>query len=171
MADAPIEVRAVRLDDVVREPPALIKIDVEGHEAHVLDGARKILGSARPLLFLELNSLLFLFHNRDVISFAAALWSSFDFQGVFHDETLCPVPDGPRNLVAENIVKHGSVTDLVMRPKEQFTLPSLDEMICSPELLAAKLRISELDAAARVDELPKVLHARPCLVEDLVSAA
>jgi FkbM family methyltransferase len=35
--------------------PDVVKIDVEGHEARVLAGARDLLSSVRPLLFLELH--------------------------------------------------------------------------------------------------------------------
>lgn len=42
-----------RLDDVVSDPVALIKLDVEGMEEKVLAGAQRILASSRPLLFAE----------------------------------------------------------------------------------------------------------------------
>jgi FkbM family methyltransferase len=42
-----------RLDDVVRGPVAVIKIDVEGMEADVLKGARRILSRHRPAVYAE----------------------------------------------------------------------------------------------------------------------
>jgi FkbM family methyltransferase len=42
-----------RLDDVVRGPVAVIKLDVEGMEADVLKGARKILSRHRPTVYAE----------------------------------------------------------------------------------------------------------------------
>lgn len=46
-------VEVVRLDDVVREPVGFIKVDVEGHERAVLDGAGGILRAHRPVLLVE----------------------------------------------------------------------------------------------------------------------
>lgn len=42
-----------RLDDVVQEPIGFIKIDVEGHELAVLEGARDILVKHQPILLIE----------------------------------------------------------------------------------------------------------------------
>lgn len=42
-----------RLDDVLRERVGFIKIDVEGHELAVLEGARRILGECKPVLLIE----------------------------------------------------------------------------------------------------------------------
>ena len=52
-------VRVVRLDSLIRErtvpPPDLIKIDVEGGETDVLEGAAETLRSARPILLIDLH--------------------------------------------------------------------------------------------------------------------
>jgi FkbM family methyltransferase len=45
--------RVCRLDDLALPPPDLIKIDVEGHEASVLRGARRVLQETRPLVVFE----------------------------------------------------------------------------------------------------------------------
>lgn len=50
---------SITLDDFafdLFEPPHFIKIDVEGHEAHVLRGAEKILKDIRPELLIEIHS-------------------------------------------------------------------------------------------------------------------
>jgi FkbM family methyltransferase len=56
-----VQVSAVRLDDFLKENSvsrvALIKIDVEGFESHVLRGATKTLKEFRPTLFIELDDL------------------------------------------------------------------------------------------------------------------
>ena len=50
-----IEVPTVTLDDATKTlpPPALVKIDVEGHEQEVLEGAQKTLEAHRPILLIE----------------------------------------------------------------------------------------------------------------------
>ena len=53
-ADGDMVVGTIRLDDI--EPvPAVIKIDVEGHEASVLRGARRILELDRPVVFVAIH--------------------------------------------------------------------------------------------------------------------
>jgi FkbM family methyltransferase len=49
----PLEVPVVRLDDVLTDPPALIKVDVEGAEGYVFEGARQVLAEHRPLVWFE----------------------------------------------------------------------------------------------------------------------
>ena len=49
-------VAAVRLDDVVDTPVALLKIDVEGHELAVLRGAADLIARSRPAMVLEANT-------------------------------------------------------------------------------------------------------------------
>jgi len=50
-----IKVPARRLDSVVDADVGLIKIDVEGHEAAVLDGATKLLNRSRPNVVVEVE--------------------------------------------------------------------------------------------------------------------
>jgi FkbM family methyltransferase len=45
-----------RLDDVVRSPVAVIKLDVEGMESAVLAGATRILSRHRPVVFAEAHT-------------------------------------------------------------------------------------------------------------------
>jgi FkbM family methyltransferase len=51
------EVRCARLDDLVggSRPVSLIKVDVEGHEADVLEGASELLERHRPALVVEIE--------------------------------------------------------------------------------------------------------------------
>lgn len=49
-----VAVETVRLDDI-QPAPSVIKIDVEGHEAAVLRGARRILDVDRPVVFVAVH--------------------------------------------------------------------------------------------------------------------
>lgn len=45
--------KTIRLDDLALEKPTLIKIDVEGHELSVFNGAKEIIRTHRPVIFYE----------------------------------------------------------------------------------------------------------------------
>jgi len=66
-----IAIRTARIDDVVKEPVRLVKIDVEGAELAALRGAERVLFSdPRPDLIVELNpktSRAFGYHPMDVV--------------------------------------------------------------------------------------------------------
>ena len=49
------EVRAYVLDDVAENKVDLLKIDVEGHEYEVLEGAERVLMNDRPIVFLNVR--------------------------------------------------------------------------------------------------------------------
>ena len=48
-----IQVRVVRVDDLVTHPVAFIKIDVEGGEYHALLGAERTISTSRPVIVFE----------------------------------------------------------------------------------------------------------------------
>jgi FkbM family methyltransferase len=54
-ATASIDVETKRLDDFSIENCSFIKIDVEGHEEAVLDGASALIAAQRPVLMVEVN--------------------------------------------------------------------------------------------------------------------
>jgi FkbM family methyltransferase len=53
-----IQVPLVSLDRALAAPIDLLKIDVEGYEAQVLAGARRLLAGQRPALFVEIHPAL-----------------------------------------------------------------------------------------------------------------
>jgi FkbM family methyltransferase len=57
-----IDVPMRRLDDLLSDgqlaPPTLIKMDVEGHELAVVEGAEELLAKYQPVLIFELNIML-----------------------------------------------------------------------------------------------------------------
>ncbi len=50
-----LKVECVRLDDVIKERIDLMKIDVQGYEEKVIEGARKIIKKYSPTIFMEHN--------------------------------------------------------------------------------------------------------------------
>lgn len=78
------KVRMVTLDSFINEPVKLIKIDVEGCELKVLQGAKELLGKYHPAVILEINdfALKNMGTNKgDIISFMSSLgYTCYDLQ-------------------------------------------------------------------------------------------
>jgi FkbM family methyltransferase len=125
-----VAVATMRLDDLVHERVAFLKIDVEGHEPNVFDGARRILQNCAPLMFVEFNSWCLLTHRYDPLSFAEAIYSSFIIEGVLYADRHVSIPTDALAFLHANITQHGCVTDLIMLPQKQ--LPSLVNMTRPP---------------------------------------
>lgn len=84
-----LSVHTVRLDDVVNRPVGLIKIDVEGHELAVLQGARRILAQDKPNLIVEIEER----HAPGCVAAVFEFLSGFGYRGFFlRDGGLVPVP-------------------------------------------------------------------------------
>ena len=67
--DTETVVECVKLDDVYHGVPSIIKIDVEGHELHVLKGAEGIIKKFMPTLLVE----LFDFENNEAAKYLKSL--------------------------------------------------------------------------------------------------
>lgn len=85
-----LQVATVRLDDLVERgeirAPRFVKIDVEGHGHHVIDGMRRTLAGALPILIVEFHSEP---EIRGVMSALQPL--RYTWRHVSHPEP-CPVP-------------------------------------------------------------------------------
>lgn len=82
-----VDVETIRLDDLVdttSAAPLVLKIDVEGHEAAVLTGARSLLERRRPVIVVEVL-------NRRGGRLAEAISSAIDGLG-YHAYELAPTP-------------------------------------------------------------------------------
>lgn len=84
-------VKVRTLDSVVQaqqlKAPELVKIDVEGYEAHVLRGMRRVLESDRPIVFLEL-------HPRFLESFgSSAAWVHRYMSALNYDMRMVRYPE------------------------------------------------------------------------------
>lgn len=127
-----VEVPAVTLDQFIDHKVAFVKIDVEGWEPYVLAGARALMAAYRPSVLMEWNSWSLMNMHHDPIAFSRAIWSAFDVTEMYYEEKPQGAPKSDIDIVHENITKHGSITDILMRPKVDVPVPSLESMIYSP---------------------------------------
>lgn len=69
MKGAGITVQCAKLDDIYDGVPSLIKIDVEGHELQVLEGAKETIKKHKPTLLVEIHD----FENNPVVQLISEL--------------------------------------------------------------------------------------------------
>jgi FkbM family methyltransferase len=112
-----IDVKVVRLDDILAErnwpKVGLVKVDVQGAEERVLDGAEQTLGRVRPAWYVEVDDD----HLRAMGSTAASLVRRFAGHGYgVHNVTAEGI--GPALDVAEVIatLRSGAYQDLLFKP-------------------------------------------------------
>lgn len=74
-----MEIETKRLDDFNIANCSFIKIDVEGHEEAVLDGAAALIATQRPVLMIELDETL----NRGALTRATARYAALAYRGFF----------------------------------------------------------------------------------------
>lgn len=83
-----VEIRAARLDDIYSGDAGFIKIDVEGHELAVLDGAIHTIARCRPNLLIETEEHL----TPGGLQNIAAGLRNLKYEGYFvQDEALRPI--------------------------------------------------------------------------------
>lgn len=99
-ASADVEMK--RLDDFAITNCSFIKIDVEGHEEAVLDGASALIAAQRPVLMVELNEEF----NPGVVKRLAARYAALNYRGLFLSQgKLHPISefDPARHQNRENL--------------------------------------------------------------------
>jgi FkbM family methyltransferase len=74
-----MDVEMKRLDDFNIANCSFIKIDVEGHEEAVLDGASALIAQQRPVLMLELDETL----NRGALARLATRYAALNYRAFF----------------------------------------------------------------------------------------
>ena len=89
-ATASVEVEMKRLDDFAITNCSFIKIDVEGHEEAVLDGASGLIAAQRPVLMIEVNED----GNAGAVARIADRLAALGYRGVFLSHgTLHPIDE------------------------------------------------------------------------------
>lgn len=85
-----VRVPLARLDDQVAGDIAFIKLDVEGHELKVLEGAGRVLSASRPSILVEAEER----HRPGAVASLRALLEPLGYQGFFRDGgRLAPITD------------------------------------------------------------------------------
>ncbi|MDH3265231.1 MAG: FkbM family methyltransferase, partial [Paracoccaceae bacterium] len=88
-----VNVNSVRLDDFAHLAPDLVKIDVEGMQFDVLEGAQSLIAAARPMVFLEANEAgdveraakIFDAKHYRLVTFSAPAFNPANLCGATHD--------------------------------------------------------------------------------------
>jgi len=100
--DVTIDVETRRLDDFPIANCSFIKIDVEGHEEAVLDGASALIAAQRPVLMIELVEAF----NPGVVQRLAARYAVLNYRALFLSHgKLRPIAefDPARHQNADNL--------------------------------------------------------------------
>jgi FkbM family methyltransferase len=147
-----IEVPAVALDAQNLPPISFIKMDAEGHEPEVLAGARGLLASFRPMIYMEINVwCLCAFAGHSPGTLVKTLWERFEVS-----DSAGTVLHNPYVFLHDTIVRYGGVADVVLKPKIGAAMPSLRELTW-PE--SARRSEPELDSAVLAAFLAKPREA------------
>ncbi len=105
----------------------LLKIDTEGFEPQVLEGARATLERFRPVIYLELNSWALIAHGgRDPLAFLTGLAAAFPWvlrvrrRGgrALLERVEGPPDEVARVLLSDNLAYFHALNDLVLLPDE-----------------------------------------------------
>jgi FkbM family methyltransferase len=79
-----------RMDDIVQERVGFVKIDVEGHEREVLDGASRIIASDRPSFLIEVEER----HKAGSVVDIARFLQERGYRGFFvKDDRIRPIQE------------------------------------------------------------------------------
>jgi FkbM family methyltransferase len=89
-------VRTARLDELVKDDVAFVKIDVEGHELSVLHGATGVIERSRPIFLVEAEER----HHETTTASLFEFFSQRSFEGLFvMDGEVLPVSEfDPRTM-------------------------------------------------------------------------
>jgi FkbM family methyltransferase len=112
-----IDVETRRLDDFPISNCSFIKIDVEGHEEAVLDGASALIAAQRPVLMIELVEAF----NPGVVARLAAHYTALAYGVFFFKGTLKPIADfdAARDQDEARLAKREYVANFVFIPHEK----------------------------------------------------
>jgi FkbM family methyltransferase len=127
---AATDIEMKRLDDFSVTNCSFIKIDVEGHEEAVLDGASGLIASQRPVLMIELDESL----NKGALARLAARYATLNYRAFFLSQgKLRPVSEFDPAI-------HQNAANLRPRHKLPRGVEYINNFVFVPEEKAARLR-------------------------------
>lgn len=140
-----VDVPAVTLDGTNLPPIAFVKIDAEGHDPDVLAGAGRLLARDRPLIYTEVNIwCLSAFAGHSPGALVRKLWETFEVSKPEKDGQMSPLPDA-YGFLHDTIVHAQGIADIVLRPRKEVPMPSLQELTWPEPALAALRDAKTLD--------------------------
>lgn len=100
-----------------------IKIDVEGYEPAVLEGAAGLIERFRPPILMEFNSWCLAYaHGFNPFAFAHEVWGAFEAYRLAPDGVAAPAGD-VATFLHDNMVRHGAVDDVLLRLRLEGKVP------------------------------------------------
>ena len=128
-----------------------IKMDVEGFEPAVLDGAAAAIERFRPPVLMEFNAWCLAFmQDLDARGFALLLWSAFEMRSLDAAGMERPAGPDPYSFFHDNVVLHGTIEDVLLRLRPGARVPKMDGLARSASGIEAQLAYEqaqrELDA-------------------------
>jgi FkbM family methyltransferase len=106
-----------------------VKMDIEGYEPAALLGARNLIRTFQPQLFVEINSFSLSFaHRFDPISFVEFLFDQFEVSTVGAEGKLSPITDVAK-FIYQNMIEHQCVDDILITPTKRTSLDRLQQII------------------------------------------
>lgn len=91
-----IKIKAITSDTLISEntvlPPDIMKIDVEGAELQVLTGALQLLKSRKPILVIEIHSLLMMFYIQELLKNSSYALKIIDEEEERFTKTILALP-------------------------------------------------------------------------------
>jgi FkbM family methyltransferase len=118
-----VKVKAASLDALAAEFPEIasatfVKIDAEGFEPYIIEGAQGFLSSGSRAVFMEFNAWCLLAHQRmNPFDFLETLAKRFEISVIRPDGSIVGFSGDAFGFMHEHIITHGCVDDLLLRPK------------------------------------------------------
>jgi FkbM family methyltransferase len=123
------EIETKRLDDFAIKNCSFIKIDVEGHEEAVLEGAADLIASQRPILMIELDEGL----NKGALARLATHFAGLSYRSFF-------LSHGKLRLVGDfDPARHQNVANLKPRHKLPRGTEYINNFVFVPEEKSARV--------------------------------